>query len=105
MDFQTRQARLTEERRRLALAAWEHMRAMAAAAGFDLRLFGSLAKGDFMLHSDLDVMVMDRAGSPRRAIMESIAASAMRGTGIACDLHYRSDLPDAIAEEMLHAAA
>lgn len=44
-------------RREVALAAWYAIELELEALGLELTLFGSLAKGDFSTHSDIDVIV------------------------------------------------
>ena len=44
-------------RREVALAAWYSIKLELEALGLELTLFGSLAKGDFSTHSDIDVIV------------------------------------------------
>lgn len=41
----------------MALAAWYSIKLELEALGLELTLFGSLAKGDFSTHSDIDVIV------------------------------------------------
>jgi predicted nucleotidyltransferase len=44
-------------RREVALAAWHAIKSELEALGLELTLFGSLAKGGFSTHSDIDVIV------------------------------------------------
>ena len=40
-----------------ALAAWRQIRSDLEAVGLKLKLFGSLARGGFSSHSDIDILV------------------------------------------------
>jgi len=44
-------------RREVALAAWHAIKSELETLGLELTLFGSLAKGGFSTHSDIDVIV------------------------------------------------
>ncbi len=56
-------ARRTADRQAQALAAWAHLEADLKSLGVRPTLFGSLAKGNFMAHSDIDLTI-DLQGRP-----------------------------------------
>lgn len=56
-------------RREVALAAWHAIKAELEGVGLELTLFGSLAKGGFSTHSDIDVIVkLGDSGISRSAV-------------------------------------
>ena len=56
-------------RREVALAAWYAIKSELEAVGLELTLFGSLAKGGFSTHSDIDVIVqLGDSGISRSAV-------------------------------------
>ena len=56
-------------RREVALAAWYAIKSELEAVGLKLTLFGSLAKGGFSTHSDIDVIVqLGDSGISRSAV-------------------------------------
>lgn len=56
-------------RREVALAAWHAIKSELEAVGLALTLFGSLAKGGFSTHSDIDVIVkLGDSGISRSAV-------------------------------------
>ena len=56
-------------RREVALAAWHAIKSELEALGLELTLFGSLAKGGFSTHSDIDVIVkLGDSGISRSAV-------------------------------------
>ena len=56
-------------RREVALAAWHAIKSELEAVGLELTLFGSLAKGGFSTHSDIDVIVkLGDSGISRSAV-------------------------------------
>jgi len=58
-------------RREVALAAWHAIKSELEALGLELTLFGSLAKGGFSAHSDIDVSWGIAAFPDRLSIVSS----------------------------------
>lgn len=74
----------------------------ACRHGLDLLVVGSLGKGDFRLHSDVDLLVRGTITPARRALAERLVARHLRHTGLPYDLIFEADLsPDRLAE-LLH---
>ncbi|MGE6743531.1 nucleotidyltransferase domain-containing protein [Allorhizobium pseudoryzae] len=70
--------------------------------GLDLLVVGSLGKGDFRLHSDVDLLVRGAITPARRALAERLVAQHLRHTGLPYDLLFEADLsPDRLAD-LLH---
>lgn len=97
-------ARRTEERQGRALAAWAWLEAEMLSLGVKPTLFGSLAKGRFMAHSDIDITV-DLKGNAivARIAVERAVALACERWGVPVDLLFEEDL-SAENVAMLHAA-
>jgi len=93
--FEERTARrLAEATRRVATIMSE-----LRGAGVDARVIGSLARGDFRAHSDIDILVRTPVDPALHLKVERIAANALRDAGIPYDLIYASDLtPSELAE-------
>ena len=88
-------ARRTAERRLLAELAASQAVTELRARGIDIRIFGSLARGDFMAHSDVDFIVHTPVTGTVRTAVETVVASAMKDTALPYDVFYLSDLaPD-----------
>jgi predicted nucleotidyltransferase len=67
--------------------------------GIDIVVIGSLARGEFKSHSDVDFLVRGALDRPGRAKVERAVAAAMRGSGIPYDLIYAADLtPERLTE-------
>jgi predicted nucleotidyltransferase len=60
--------------------------------GIDIVVIGSLARGEFKSHSDVDFLVRGALDTQGRAQVERAVAAAMRGSGIPYDLIYAADL-------------
>ncbi|HXY58180.1 MAG TPA: nucleotidyltransferase domain-containing protein [Methylocystis sp.] len=103
MAAECRLDRIIEERtaRRLEEAQRRTATIMAALAaeGVDAAVIGSLAKGTFRAHSDIDILVRSPVDPALRLKVERIAANALRDAGIPYDLIYASDLTPAQLEE------
>lgn len=95
--WQTIIAERTEKRRQVAQAAATRALASLGAKGFDIRIFGSLARGDFRVHSDVDFLVSGPIDSERRVIVESGLCRAMEESGLPYDVIYLDDLTPAQA--------
>jgi len=71
--------------------------------GVEARVIGSLAKGLFRTHSDVDFLIRSSTVTPeRRALVERVVASCMRGSGIPYDLVYASDIAPERLKEFEH---
>lgn len=88
-----------------------HERASAAAAqivhcadrdGIEITIVGSLAKGDFRSHSDVDFLVRGRNDLKRRHLIERLVADIMRPCAIPYDLIFEDDLAEDRLQELLH---
>ena len=74
-------------RREVALAAWHAIKAELEGVGLELTLFGSLAKGGFSAHSDIDVIVqLGDSGISRSAVDRMVRSD------IPVDLFFVEDL-------------
>lgn len=93
-----------EPRRTLAERVVAAIVQEAGSAGIAITPVGSLARGDFRIHSDVDLLVHNPLSPTRRLRIEQIVASHLRGTDIAYDLLFEADLDPARVEELLHDA-
>ena len=91
-----------ETRHELASAAVARIVQDASNAGIDITLVGSLAKGDFRSHSDIDLLVRGPVTPKRRLLAERLVADAMRGSKIPYDLIFEDDLTEDRLQEILH---
>lgn len=91
----------TEQRRHLALNLARRVTDAAAHQGIGIDLIGSLARGDFGLHSDVDLFVHGDTDPSRRVQVERLVANAFRGAEIPYDIVYAADLTAARAREVL----
>lgn len=76
--------------------------AQANAHDIEITLFGSLARGDFREHSDIDLLVRGPIDTKRRLLTERLVANEMRGTGIPYDLVFEADMQNSQLQEMLN---
>ncbi|MEX3313778.1 nucleotidyltransferase domain-containing protein [Sulfitobacter sp. PS-8MA] len=84
-----------------ALAAWRQIRSDLEAVGLKLKLFGSLARGGFSSHSDIDILVqLGESGLSRSAVERVI--SKVSGD-IPVDLIFVEDLTQSDLETLLGA--
>jgi predicted nucleotidyltransferase len=95
-------AKRLELRRELASAAVARILHNAANEGIDISLVGSLARGDFRLHSDVDLLVRGLVDPKRRLLAERLVAAAMRGSDIPYDLMFEEDLTKGRLQEILN---
>lgn len=91
----------TEARRRLALECAGAVLEEARVQGLSIDLIGSLSKGGFATHSDVDFFVLGDTDPSRRLQVERIVAAAFRKSGIPYDIVYESDLTRERAQEFL----
>ena len=93
--------RRAEDRRRIALDRTQRVLESAKGEGIPITLIGSLAKGAFRVHSDVDFFVHGATDPSRRVAVERLVAAAFRGTGIPYDIIYASDLTQERVREFL----
>ena len=68
----------------------------------DITVIGSLAKGSFGVHSDVDLLVLGTTNPGRRAMVERLVANHMRGGDIPYDLIFESDISAERLRELIH---
>ncbi|SIR15906.1 Predicted nucleotidyltransferase [Rhizobium sp. RU20A] len=102
MDALIAQRRVS--RQAAALAAAHAVIRAAEEADIAVALVGSLARGDFAPHSDVDLLVRGPLDSGRRRVVERLAAEAMRAPGLDYDLIFEDDLSPERVREFLHDA-
>ena len=95
-------AKRRETRRDIASAAVSRILLDASDKGIELILVGSLARGDFRAHSDVDLLVRGPMTPKRRLLAEKILADGMRASNIAYDLIFEADLTEDRLEEFLN---
>ncbi|ETX13349.1 hypothetical protein OCH239_10930 [Roseivivax halodurans JCM 10272] len=99
--FEVIQKQRREAHEAAARATWAELRAALGALGIEYRLFGSLKNGDFMEHSDIDLMIMgDPDQDTVRQIRQAIAAAG-RSRDIDIDLHFARDMTSDFQEALL----
>jgi predicted nucleotidyltransferase len=99
MDALTAKRRETRHER--ASAAVARILHEAASEGLDITLVGSLARGDFRSHSDVDLLVRGPMDLKRRLLIERMVAEVMRGSDIPYDLIFQDDLTEDRLQEFL----
>ncbi|MBP1853393.1 nucleotidyltransferase domain-containing protein [Rhizobium halophytocola] len=88
-----------DRRRAIAAAGVAALQRDAALNGIEILSIGSLARWDFRIHSDIDLLALGPMPTERRVIIERLVAKHMRETGIPYDLMYEADLtPQAVAD-------
>ncbi|MFG6573529.1 nucleotidyltransferase domain-containing protein [Sulfitobacter sp. 1A13353] len=85
--------RRAADRRKKALVALGSIKSELEALGLESTLFGSLAKGGFMNHSDIDLMVRLGDSGMSRSAVERIVNRA--SPDIPVDLFFEEDLTEA----------
>jgi predicted nucleotidyltransferase len=93
--------RRLETRRSTASVCVERILEDARKHGTKIRVIGSLAKRNFHLHSDVDLLVGGSIDPARRLFVEQLVAAHMRGTGIPYDLIFEADLTTERIQELL----
>lgn len=91
-----------DARHQQASAAVARILEDAASAGAEITVIGSLAKGDFRAHSDVDLLVRGRADLQSRRAIERLVAERMRGYEIPYDLIFEDDLTEDRLRELLN---
>lgn len=97
-------SRRTENRRRVAEAAAGRVLDALHAKGIDIRLFGSLVRGGFKNHSDVDFLVRGQITPDIRVTVESTIARVLGETDLPYDVIYLDDLTAAQAAAFDRAA-
>lgn len=95
-------ARRRETRHERAAAAVERILDDAGHAGVDITVIGSLAKGDFRAHSDVDLLVRGSRDLTSRRSIERLVAARMRTCNIPYDLIFEDDLTEDRIRELLN---
>ena len=90
--YDTLVARRTLERLQSAEAASTRVLATLRGQGIDIRVFGSLARGTFKSHSDVDFLVKGALSGRVRAVVEATLARAMGAAELPYDVIYLDDL-------------
>ena len=93
--------RRLETRRSTASVCVERILEDARKHGTKIRVIGSLAKRNFHLHSDVDLLVGGPIDPARRLFVERLVAAHMRGTGIPYDLIFEADMTIERIQELL----
>ena len=92
-------ARRRDARQASASSAVDRILDEAHANGIAITVFGSLAKDDFRVHSDVDLLVRGTLAPRERALAERLVADALRASGIPYDLLFEQDMtPDRMRE-------
>ncbi|MCF6433811.1 nucleotidyltransferase domain-containing protein [Leisingera sp. MMG026] len=96
---------LQEQRRQLHLkaakAAWQTVHSELARKGIAHELFGSLAKGDFREHSDIDLMILGKLSCGERAMVRRFAEDTASNARVKLDLHFAEDLTERTLSALL----
>ena len=95
-------AKRRESRFDLATAAVAGILKDAASEDIEITLIGSLARGDFRSHSDVDLLVRGPVNARRRLLVERLVANGMRGADIPYDLIFEDDLTEDRLQEFLN---
>jgi predicted nucleotidyltransferase len=98
---ETRHERASAAVARILRAAARILRA-AERDGIDITVIGSLAKGDFRSHSDVDLLVRGPIDPKRRRLVERLVADGMRSSAIPYDLIFEDDLTEDRLQDLLH---
>ncbi|UWR45833.1 nucleotidyltransferase domain-containing protein [Phaeobacter inhibens] len=102
---ETRVTLLQEQRRQLHLkaakAAWQTIHSDLARKGIAHELFGSLAKGDFREHSDIDLLILGKLSCGERAMVRRFAEDTASNARVKLDLHFAEDLTERTLSALL----
>lgn len=94
--------RRTAERHSLASAAFARLAEEAERLGVSITLVGSLARGEFRGHSDVDVVVHGEGmTSENRAAIERLASKCLRDSRLPYDLVFEADIGTERMQEMI----
>ncbi len=94
-------AKRRDRRHSAASAAVSQVLRDASGKGINITLVGSLARGDFRSHSDVDLLVRGPMDRKRRALAEQLVADGMRASEIPYDLVFEADLTHDRLQEFL----
>ena len=86
----------------MALESAQLVLEKARGHGLAIDVIGSLARGGFGLHSDVDFFVHGDTDPARRVQVERLVATAFKGVGIPYDIVYASVLTQARVQEFLN---
>ena len=95
-------AQRTESRHRTAAERAADIQESARACGIEITLVGSLARNDFQLHSDIDLLVRGAINTTKRILVERLVADHLRDVGIAYDLIFEADMTEERVKELLN---
>ncbi|MDH4440228.1 MAG: nucleotidyltransferase domain-containing protein [Rhizobium sp.] len=90
-----------EPRRARALQRVDAIIEAASKIGLDITLVGSLARSDFRIHSDIDLLVRGELSSDQRLEAERLVAEHLRGADLPYDLLFETDLTEERIRELL----
>jgi predicted nucleotidyltransferase len=88
-------------RRAQALQRVDAIIAAAQETGFQITLVGSLARSEFSIHSDVDLLVRGDLSPEDRLKAEQLVAGHLRGTDLPYDLLFEPDLTEDRIQELL----
>lgn len=94
-------ARRRAAHRSAAMTAWTGIHADLLARGIEHTLFGSLARGNFMAHSDIDLMIAGELDLETRVLVRRIVSDHLKGTRIPCDLLFEMDMTQKQVDALL----
>ena len=80
------------ERRVVAINCAQKALSSLREEGVEAAVIGSLAAGNFMLHSDVDYLVCGDVSIERRGSIEAAIGRAMSSSGIGYDIVYSEDI-------------
>lgn len=92
----------TSARRNAARACASRVIEEAKGHGVDISVVGSLAKGRFRTHSDVDLLVRGKTDGAHRAMVEKLVADQLRGTELPYDLIFEADISPERVRDLLH---
>ncbi len=78
------------------MITWIDIRDQLSKAGVSALLYGSLANGGFMPHSDLDILVQSRGSAASTADIYGIVHGVASASNIEVDLFFEEDFPSGI---------
>lgn len=90
-----------ELRRARALQCVDAIIEAARMIGLDIILVGSLARADFRIHSDIDLLVRGKLPTEERLRAERLVADHLRNTDLPYDLLFEADLTEDRIRELL----
>jgi predicted nucleotidyltransferase len=94
-------ARRRETRHEHASAAVARILREASNEDIAITVVGSLTRGEFRPHPDVDLLVRGPVNHKRRVLAERLVADAMRSSDIPYDLLFEDDLTQSDLRELL----